>query len=135
MIVRDSPTHKSALEMPNQIKKQKHLGRLRQEAAAEERGAYEVDGGPDVLGDGRGALVVARLVPVEPPDVLRLHGPQVAPLVRQPPPPRRLRSSSADSHPHGSVHLHHRHRSDRSENPAPDPAHARPEDRERERVT
>jgi hypothetical protein len=52
--------------------------------------------------------VVAGLVPVEPPDVLRFHGPQVAPLVRKPPPPRRLHSSS-DSDSHGSVHLNHRH--------------------------
>jgi hypothetical protein len=35
-------------------------------------GAYEVDGGLDVLGDGGGALVLAGLVPVEPPHVVRL---------------------------------------------------------------
>ena len=75
------------------------------------RGAYEVDGSLDVLGDGGGALVLAGLVPVEPPHVVRLQGARVAPLVHQPPQPRvrrrRRRLVPASSHPHGAIHLHH----------------------------
>ena len=74
------------------------------------RGAYEVDGSLDVLGDGGGALVLAGLVPVKPPHVVRLQGARVAPLVHQPPQPRvrrRRRRLPAASHSHGAIHLHH----------------------------
>lgn len=71
-----------------------------------------MDGGLDVLGDGGGALVVAGLVLVEPPHVIRLQGARVAQLVGQPPAPRhrRLPSSSdsdSDSDSYTAVHLHH----------------------------
>jgi hypothetical protein len=74
-----------------------------------------VDGGLDVLGDGGGALVVAGLVPVEPPHVVRLQSAGVEPLVGQPPPPpRRLHSASASSssspYAYTAVHLHYHHR-------------------------
>jgi len=75
-----------------------------------QRRAYEVDGSLDVLGDGGGALVLAGLVPVEPPHVVRLQGARVAPLVHQPPQPRvrrRRRRLPAASHSHGAIHLHH----------------------------